>query len=275
MRAFREYAIPTIEIDLDDENTSIDEIINLFIDINQQGVKVSRFEVVKALGTDPLFANVFNLIAIKQTRAKTMHYRAKSTTPYVRVLRQLNIVSRLRDNNSKVDRMWERLTEIALFARSTRHRAPSDILKAFIKAGDVRNPALTKAEVKKLHDAFSFLVEAYKGPLGSSRLATDQPQFYTLITSLISTDLMTRYPADELRRRLTAVSNMVDGTATISLELKPTVVEYLALAAKQTTNPDRRKARQDALIKLVDAMQEAPVEGGNQDVGEQLRIPEI
>jgi hypothetical protein len=49
VRDFREYAIPTIEINLTDDS-HLDEIINLFVDINQQGVPVSRFHIVKAMG---------------------------------------------------------------------------------------------------------------------------------------------------------------------------------------------------------------------------------
>jgi uncharacterized protein with ParB-like and HNH nuclease domain len=49
VRRFREYAIPTIEIELDDES-SLDEIINLFVDINQQGERVKRSDIIKAIG---------------------------------------------------------------------------------------------------------------------------------------------------------------------------------------------------------------------------------
>lgn len=52
VRDFREYAIPTIEIDLDDDDSSLDEIINLFVDINQQGARVKRFDIVKAIGIE-------------------------------------------------------------------------------------------------------------------------------------------------------------------------------------------------------------------------------
>jgi hypothetical protein len=48
VRNFAEYAIPTVEIQLD-EGTTLDEIISLFVDINQQGVPVNRFDVVKAM----------------------------------------------------------------------------------------------------------------------------------------------------------------------------------------------------------------------------------
>lgn len=54
VRAFREYPIPTIEISFDDENTTINEIVDLFIDINQQGVKVTRFQVVGQFEFDML-----------------------------------------------------------------------------------------------------------------------------------------------------------------------------------------------------------------------------
>jgi hypothetical protein len=65
VRDFREYAIPTIEINLTDD-TSLDEIIDLFIDINQSGVEVNRFAIVKAMGSkNPLLSSVFALIAVE------------------------------------------------------------------------------------------------------------------------------------------------------------------------------------------------------------------
>ena len=73
VRRFREYAISTIEIDLDDEQASFDEIVDLFIDINQKGVKVSRFEVVKALVRDRLFKQVFRLIGNRKNRKKSTY----------------------------------------------------------------------------------------------------------------------------------------------------------------------------------------------------------
>jgi uncharacterized protein with ParB-like and HNH nuclease domain len=57
VRDLREYAIPTIEIDLDDDG-SLDEIINLFVDINQQGEKVKRFEIVKAIDLPLSFSSM-------------------------------------------------------------------------------------------------------------------------------------------------------------------------------------------------------------------------
>ena len=97
VRTFREYAIPTIEINMDDESMSIDELVSLFIDINQEGVKVTRFDVVKALGKDPLFKQVFDLIALKQTRKKKSRYYKAKNNNYVYVMKRLNIVGKLAD----------------------------------------------------------------------------------------------------------------------------------------------------------------------------------
>src|ERR1700730_1570690 len=48
IRELREYSIPTIEITLSDDST-LDDMISLFVDINQQGVRVNRFDIVKAM----------------------------------------------------------------------------------------------------------------------------------------------------------------------------------------------------------------------------------
>jgi hypothetical protein len=256
VRAFREYAIPTIEIDLDDENTSIDEIINLFIDINQQGVKVSRFDVVKALGKDPLFKQVFDLIAVKQTRKKkSIFYKAKDSS-FVFVMKRLNLVSRLTDRNSQVDRMWERLTEIALFSRSGKHRAPAEVLKAFISSRERQNPRLTVRELRRLQKAFDFLAKAYRHNHGltKSKLATDQPQFYTLITALLSTNLTERFDYKDFADRLSAVSGVMDGQTSAPASLRSAIREYRDLATKQTTHPGRRARRQEILLLAIDTM---------------------
>ena len=255
VRGFREYAVPTIEIELDDDSSSIDEIINLFIDINQTGVKVSRFDVVKAMWKDPLFKQVFDLVALKQRRKQALYYKAKAT-PYVSVLKRLNIVARLSEKNSQVDRMWERLTEIALFSRMKKHRAPVDILKGFIAGGNTPNSALTKDELKSLRDAFVFLRKAYAhNGFTNSKLATDQPRFYTLVTSLLGTDLLSRFSTEELTRRLVAFAKIIDGKASPpTSEMVSIVKEYEAVSERQTTHPGRRDKRQQLLLKALDAL---------------------
>src|SRR5712692_754657 len=111
VRNFREYAIPTIEISLDDES-SLDEIITLFVDINQQGVPVKRFAIVKAIcKNDQLLRSVFDLVAVAQKRGEDVFYRMKGND-FTRVLKRLQIVAAIQANNQKVDRMWEKLLEL-------------------------------------------------------------------------------------------------------------------------------------------------------------------
>ena len=77
VRDFREYTIPTIEISLSDD-VSLDELISLFVDINQYGVAVKRFDIVKAMAKDPLLKEVFDLLAIKQKRGQDEVYKLKN-----------------------------------------------------------------------------------------------------------------------------------------------------------------------------------------------------
>ncbi len=80
IREFHEYVIPTIEITLsEDDPSSLDEIINLFVDINSYGEKVKRFDIVKAMSKDALLASVFELISRKEKRKKDILYKAKHT----------------------------------------------------------------------------------------------------------------------------------------------------------------------------------------------------
>jgi hypothetical protein len=253
---FREFKIPIIEITLD-ENTTINEIVDLFIDINQQGVKVTRFQIVQARTKDKLFRQVFSLIALKQKRGKgkSRYYRPKQNSCYVAVMKRLAIISRLPDPNSQVERMWERLTELALFARALKHRAPVSILKAFIASKeDELNPELSKEELSSLRSVFSFLDEAYKRhpKLMATKLATDQPQFYTVVTTLLNSNLMERFDRRDLGIRLLYAAHILEGTLEPPQSLKKSVRTFRDMATKQTTNPDRRGKRQEILTKLIE-----------------------
>lgn len=254
VRTFREYAIPTIEINMDDESTSIDELVSLFIDINQEGVKVTRFDVVKALGKDPLFKQVFDLIALKQTRKKKSRYYKAKNNNFVYVMKRLNIVSRLTDRNSQVDRMWERLTEIALFSRSGKHRAPADILKAFIKAGDELNARMNRDELSKLRSVFDYLARAYKEvpEFMTNRFATDQPQFYTMVTLLLCTNMMTRFVPAEFANKLIGARKILDSIVDEPEGMdEEDISSYIDASTKQTTHPARRETRQTILLKAI------------------------
>jgi len=258
IRDLREYPIPTIEISLN-ENTSLDEIINLFVDINQYGAKVTRLNIVRALRQkDPLLEDIYKLIAEKQRRQQDV-FTKKRRTNFVGVLKQLNIVSGVSDSAAQADRMWEKLLELALFVRSGgRHRKPSEILKTFIKSATDEQAKLTKDERGKLVDVFSFLNEAYKkSPLGNSRIATDQTHFYIMATALLHSDLLARVPHEALIAKLVRFANLIEQSRHIDEPpsddaLMATINKYRDLSTEKTTDAARRNERQAEFIKAID-----------------------
>ena len=255
----REYMVPTIEIELN-ENTSLNELINLFVDINQFGVKVNRVNIVRAMKqNDPLLKDVYDLIAIRQVRKQDIFTRRKST-PFVAVLKKLKIVSSVADKTVQADRMWEKLLELALFVRSQgSHRKPTEILKSFIKKPDIPEK-LSKSERAALTRTFSFLRTAYgkSNALIQSRLATDQTHFYTVATSLLNSDLMDKIDEKTLIERITQFGVLIDKPydpqAPPQKEPEKSVARYLALSSEKTTDATRRKDRQAEFVKAIELM---------------------
>jgi hypothetical protein len=256
IRDFREYSIPTIEITLNDES-SLDEIINLFVDINQQGVPVNRFDIVKAMGkNDPLLRDVFRLLAIEQRRGQDVLYKAKQNE-FTAVLKKMKIVENLPDANSKVDRMWERLLEVVLFSKTKKHRKPVEILKTFISNRDPQSPRFFKAEEKKLREIFRFLQHAYRTTdLSKTRLVTDQTHFYIMVTSLIGDDLLCNFSVPELIEKLVTFGKILDEKSLIpkNTRLNRNIKEYDELSKRQTTDVSRREQRQMKFIEIISSM---------------------
>ncbi len=251
IRDLREYPIPTIEIALN-ENTNLDEIISLFVDINQYGAKVTRINIVRAMKSkDPLLKDVYALVAEKQKRRQDIFTRRKKT-PFVRVLKKLQIVASVADADAQADRMWERLFEFALFVRSGGvHRKPTEILKTFIKTASTEERKLSKAERQTLTTAFMFLRDAYAhSTLGVSRLATEQTHFYIMVTSLLTGGLLSDGAnRPKLVRALVEFGKLIGSKGMPATH--PGIQRYLELSSKQTTDADKRKDRQNLFVDIV------------------------
>lgn len=258
----REYLIPTIEIELN-ENTSLNELINLFVDINQYGVRVTRLNIVRAMKhNDPLLKDVYNMIAERQVRKHDVFTKRKAT-PFVGVLKRLNIVSSIADKTVQADRMWEKLLELALFVRSNgTHRKPTEILRSFIKKPDIPDK-LKKQERQKLTRVFSFIKVAYKESslLEKSRLATDQTHFYTMATALLSSDLLDRLKEQDLISKLAKFAVLIEKAVDPKKEeeegatpLEKAVAKYREISSEKTTDATRRKDRQQELVKALDLL---------------------
>jgi hypothetical protein len=258
IRDFREYAIPTIEINLTDDS-HLDEIINLFVDINQQGVPVGRFDIVKAMGANNrLLGSTFKLLSIRERRGQDVFYKAKHND-FTYVLKTMHVVASLSDGKSQVDRMWQQLLEIALFLRTKKHRKPIDILKSFISGSHdptQRFPAVTAPEQKALRDLFRFIASAYRSSdLRATSLATDQTRFYTMITSLIDSDLLVRLSGADLTAKLVSFGHILDKkTPKPAGTIGQALNRYVVLSSDRTTDTPRREERQRKFIGILDAL---------------------
>lgn len=254
VRDFREYAIPTVEIQLDEE-TTLDQIISLFVDINQQGVPVKRFAVVKAMyQDDPLLKKVFQLIAIQQKRGQDVFYRTKRNE-FTKVLKNLQVVSGLKDNNSRVDRMWEILLELAMFALTREHRKPIEILRGFISKKTAGTYKLSKSAEISLRHAFDFLdSRALRSGLGTSRFLTDHTHFYSLITAILAKDWLTSIGEATLAPKIIKLAAFVDAGHSdgVSRDVVKCLNEYAQVSKKQTTDISKRQLRERLIAKAVE-----------------------
>jgi hypothetical protein len=253
VREFGEYSIPTIEITLEDD-TALDEVITLFVDINQQGEPVKRFDIVKAMyRTDPILRGVFKLLAQQQRRGQDIFYKAKKSA-YSDVLKRLQIIENVAAPNAKVDKMWEKLLEFAIFVRTNQHRSSTAVLKEFIAVKkDARQPPLTGDELGKLEAVFSFLRELLPR-LGTTRPFVDQTHSYTMITSILRADLITMYGKDKLEAKLAVFANLLEKTRTKDRRLNVLIRRYLEESEKQTTHVSRRENRDRLFVQIIDAL---------------------
>jgi hypothetical protein len=254
-REFQEYIIPTIEIALSEDNpTALDEMINLFVDINSYGVQVKRFDIVKAMSKDALLRSTFRLLAQQEKRGKDVLYKAKNNE-FTKVLKTLQIIDNLRDANSKVDRMWELVVELVLFVRTKKHRNPVEILKSFIRVAGEGQPKVSQLEQKQLRKIFRFLRVAYRnGALANSRLAVNQIHFYTMVTSIIAGNLLTTVPEDQLIAKLARFGQIIDGKEPAPRGLRKVIERYKELSEKQTTHVSRREERQEKFLDAIDEL---------------------
>jgi hypothetical protein len=111
IRDLREYQLAMIEIKLD-EDTNLDEIVNLFVDINQKGVKVTRLQIVRAIKRDdPFLKSVYGLVAEKQPRYHDSFTQVKKGT-VADVLGKLSVVAGAADKAAKADRMWGKMMDL-------------------------------------------------------------------------------------------------------------------------------------------------------------------
>jgi hypothetical protein len=254
---FRDYLLSIIEIEIDDP--SLSEIIQLFVDINQYGVKVKRFHIVKALYQhDPLLHQVFDLVAQKWQTSKRDPLLKLKHSVFRKVLEKLDSVNRISSVANRIDVIWEKMFEFALFAHSLTHRKPSDILKEFIgkDKNDAKTPRLTNSELVRLNRAFTFIWRGYQTPgILKSKWATDQTHFYIMASSFIKQSQKAIELNPDLFKKLVLFSNAMrkieeerkkdqqPAVIPARTDVEKKVEKYMKLSEKQTTDTAKREER--------------------------------
>jgi len=245
VRDFREYSLPTIEITLkDDTPTSLSEIISLFIDINQQGVPVRRFNIVKALCLDSkLLKSVFDLIAQKQRRRKDLFYKLIDND-ITRVTKKLRDVQAVQDPNFKVDKIWEHVLELALFSETSTHRKPIDIIKGFINKKEFTGITISAGATKRLRRAFRLLNSVSNSAGGPSPFFSDYAFFYTIATHLTLPGVLTRQNDPLLKEKLVLLAKALNEKPK---DQSPAVKKFASLSKQHATDQTIRDQRETSL----------------------------
>jgi hypothetical protein len=236
-----------------DESTSLDEVISLFVDINQQGVPVNRFDIVKAMyKNDPILRQAFGLLAVEQRRGQDVLYKMVNNE-FTFVLKRLQIVINVTESNSKVDRMWEKLLELTIFTLTKEHRKPVEILKGFISRQHAGKYSLKASDKRLLRNVFRFMKELYKvQSISQSRLATDHTHFYILATALIDTNIFDGISRAILKGKISHIANaMTSGGKGLRGHPEATFKQYMKMSEKQTTDVGKRKERMSLFKDLI------------------------
>ena len=255
IRNFSEYVIPVIEITLD-ETVTLDEIISLFVDINQQGVAVKRFDIVKAMcKNDKILKKSFDLIALEQQRGQDVFYKMKNND-FTKVLKRLSAIEKTPESNSKIDKMWEKFLEIVIFSISKKHQKPVDILKGFISTKLKAQYQLTKQIQTDLRKKFKILKDTYSSSeIIESKLAKDYTHFYTMITTLIDTDLSVKWTPPQLTKKLILLSKIIDNEKDENKKISQRKIKtYIDLASKHTTDVTKRIDRNKLFYQMINTL---------------------
>ena len=203
-----------------------------------------------------LLESVFDLVATEQEKKQDVVYKPRQGN-FNMVLGNLSVIANITNPNAAVDRIWERLLEIALFVRTGKHRKPVEVLKRFINA-EQQKLRLRQRETTRLKRAFKFLRKAYTTHprIMKMRIATDHTHFYTMVTSLMDSDLTENYGDAALVDKLFAFAGLIEENArsSRSKRLAALIKEYLEISSKQTTDVSRREERQRLFVEAVEAI---------------------
>jgi hypothetical protein len=107
--------------------------------------------------------------------------------------------------------------------------------------------------------AFQFLEAVYTSPgMDKSRFATDQTHFYTMVTSMLFSDMLSGKPLAEIKKlqsKLVKFSKIIDGDNVPPRAISTLVSKYEEQSSQQTTHVGRRIDRQESFLKIIERLE--------------------
>ena len=139
-----------------------------------------------------------------------------------------------------------------VFQRHNRGITPFSARMRFWRGTGARTTTkrISGSEVRALRVVFRFLLGAYRNTsLSTSRLATDQTYFYTLLTTILKNDLTAAMTEQELRRKLATIGEILDGQKLARKDLRNNFKLLEAESKKQTTDLSKRLERERLFLR--------------------------
>jgi len=224
------------------------------VDINQQGVAVSRFNIVKAMcDQSPLLKSAFNLIAQKQTRHNDIFYKLINND-ITNCLKNIRDIKRIKENNYKVDRMWERLIDIIQFVKTKEHKKLNDTLKGFLNQKPSNNSAINKKECDSIKNVCKFLHKVFAAiNKKDNPLFYDYTNLYTAITTIIKYDMLSTLKFETLLSKFIKWSDILEKQRLpgASQSLQQCYKRYRDAASRHSSDTTQRETRCIELYKIL------------------------
>jgi hypothetical protein len=160
-------------------------------------------------------------------------------------------IGRIEEANSKVDRAWEKMLEISLFAIDNTHRKSVDVLKGFISEKPFAGMKLSQKAKNNLKNTFDFIKEAQGEIDNKSALFTEYTYFYTLITLLLRNSLPKKTNAKAYKSKIIQLDAIISGTAKPTTSIRKLLKEFRPLTLLGTTDVTNRQRREQLMMNMI------------------------
>jgi hypothetical protein len=151
-----------------------------------------------------------------------------------------------KENNRKVDKIWEKLIDIIQYIKTSSNKKPSEVLKTFLNQKATFDTKITLSEEKKLRRTCKFIGELAKGLNNEKNpLIYDYTHFYTLISLLVKSNLVNHSNKDAMLPKFIEFGHLLEKKKIKDAKKKiaQSYKQYRDASLQQTGDPSQREIR--------------------------------